>query len=209
MSIVKVKMMLLSRLRLSSSWLVLTLTLLILLSMVIPLRLAITLAQTPNPQAILVLDGEAARIMLATEFSRSHPTLEIWLSGCCSNSVLNSSFFQQAGIPSGRVHYDLRPTDTVTHFTSIVRDFATQDIRHVYMITSDYQMRRARAIATLVFGSRGIAVTPVSVPSNGSYRESRIRTLRDGIRSLVWIITGQTGASLKTRRSACRYCNSN
>ena len=55
-------------------------------------------------------------------------------------------------------------------------------------------MARSRAIATLVLGSRGIAVTPISVPSTGRQPESKLRIARDCIRSLVWMLTGHTGA---------------
>jgi uncharacterized SAM-binding protein YcdF (DUF218 family) len=99
------------------------LTVLLLLGSVIPLRLAITSYQTPVPQAILVLDGDLDRSRLAAEFWQLHPILEIWLSGCSSNSVLKKSIFRQAGVPEQYVHYDLRATDTVTHFTTLVDDF--------------------------------------------------------------------------------------
>ena len=66
------------------------------------------------------------------------------------------------------------------------------------MLTSDYHMRRARAIATLVFGSIGIAVTPVALPfpAHLIQPESKLRITRDCIRSLILIVTGRTGASL-------------
>jgi uncharacterized SAM-binding protein YcdF (DUF218 family) len=186
---------------------VLGLIVLILLSSIIPLRVAIALHQTPIPQGILVLEGEARRIIYAAQFSHCHPPVDIWVSGCCSDSVLNKSIFQQEGIPAELVHYDLRATDTVTHFTTLVDYFVAQDIRHVYMVTSDYQMTRAKAIATLVFGSRGIAVTPVSVPSKNVPKETLSRILRDCLRSVFWIVTGHSGASLKSRSIACRICN--
>lgn len=175
----------------------------IVLSSIIPLKLAMTLSQVPMPQGILVLDGETRRVKFAAEFSRSHPRLDIWLSGNCSQSARNSRLFQQAGIPAERVQYDLRATDTVTHFTAIAKDFVAQDIRHVYLITSDYHMRRATAIAVLVLGSRGIVITPVSVPSKNVSSETLGRVLRDCLRSIVWIITGHSGASLNPDLNPC------
>ncbi len=209
MKIVKNKLQRLSSLKFKKAWRTWLLTVLILLSCIIPLRLAITLYQTPVPQAILVLDGQPDRIKFAAQFWQLHPSLEIWLSGCCSNSSLNRSIFWQAGVPEQLVHYDLRATDTVTHFTTLVENFAAQDIRRFYLITSDYHMTRARAIATLVFGSRGIAATAVSVPSNDYPSESLSRILRDCIRSLFWMLTGHTGASFNHRLSGCRSCNTN
>jgi hypothetical protein len=59
-------------------------------------------------------------------------------------------------------------------------------------------MRRAKAIASIVlivFGSRGIAITPVAVVSKGESLESFVRVLRDCGRSVLWLFTRRTGAS--------------
>ncbi len=176
-------------------------TLLIILVSIISLRLAITLNRFPVPQAALVLEGDSDRIRFAAQFLRSYPALETWISGNPGGFDFNRSIFQQSGIPDQQVHYDFCATDTVTNFTCTVKDFTVQDIRHLYLITSDYHMARSRTIATLVLGSRGIAVTPVPVPSKRTQLESPIRTLRDCIRSLVWIVTGWSGASFNPHHS--------
>jgi uncharacterized SAM-binding protein YcdF (DUF218 family) len=67
----------------------------------------------------------------------------------------------------------------------------------IYLITSDFHMARANAIAFFVLGSHGITFTSVSVTSNHS-PESWLVILRDTSRALFWIITGHNGASLKT-----------
>ena len=56
-----------------------------------------------------------------------------------------------------------------------------------------------KAIATLVLGSWGIAFTAVSIPSRQPV-ESWIRILRDVIRTLLWMITGHTGARFYPNR---------
>lgn len=169
---------------------------------VIFLKIIIALNQVPSPQAILVLEGNPNRVEFAAWFARSHPSLKIWVSGNPDGLRLNRSIFQRLGISDQRIHYDLCAVDTVTNFTCTVEGFATQDIRHLYLITSDYHMARSRAIAAMILGNRGIVVTPVSVPSDKNQSEERtqsdslIRTLRDCIRALVWIVTGRSGASL-------------
>lgn len=165
------------------------------------LRIAITLNQSPFPQAILVLEGNSDRIEFAAQFARLHPNLKIWVSGNPKGLSLNRSIFRQLGIPDQRIHYDFCAIDTVTNFTCTVEDFTTQNVQHLYLITSDYHMARSRAIAALVLGSRGIAVTPVSVPSKNHQSESLIRILRDCIRSLIWIGTGRSGASFNLSSS--------
>jgi len=186
-------------LRLKGSFIILiTLVLMVLIS-IIPIRLVITLNQVPEPQAILVLGGNSGRIKSAAEFSKLHPKLEIWISDNRNQSALKRGIFQKAGIPEQRVHFDFSATDTVTNFTGMVKYFRAEEIRHLYLVTSDYHMARARAIATLVLGSRGIVITPVSIPSTVSQRESKLRIVRDSIRSLIWIATGRTGASFNPK----------
>ncbi len=165
----------------------------------IPLRLAMSRYQTPVPQAILVLGGNPSRMIFATKFWRSHPHLEIWVSGPDPNSEFYRQLLDKAAVPESNVHYDFCPTDTVTNFTCSVKIFANRNIRHLYLITSDYHMARSHAIARIVLGSHGIVVTPVPVLSKGKEKESKLRVLRDCLRSLLWIATGRTGASLNPR----------
>ena len=162
------------------------------------LAVQLTLAQrqAPTPQAILVLEGQTSRIRFAAQFSGQHPHLPLWVSGNPQGQALNAAIFRQAAVPDSLVHYDGCATDTVTNFTCTVSDFKARRIRHVYLITSDYHMERSLAIAAIVFGSRGIVVTPVALAAPDRTPESPLRTLRDCLRSLVWLATGITGASL-------------
>ena len=187
------------KLRFKKSSVILIAIVLILLSSIMPLRIALALHQEPQPQAILVLGGGIDRMRYTASFSRSYPNLEIWVSGYRSNTPLVQRIFQNWGIPDSRVHYDACATDTVSNFTCTVGQFKEQDLQHLYLVTSDYHMRRAKAIATLVFGSRGIVVTPVVVPSKIRQSESIFKVIRDSIRSLLWIVIGKSGASLNPR----------
>ena len=56
-------------------------------------------------------------------------------------------------------------------------------------------MLRARIIGEIIFGSRGIIVKPISVPSD-SPPESIRKSLRDGARAILWLTTGHTGATI-------------
>ncbi|HIK28802.1 MAG TPA: YdcF family protein [Oscillatoriaceae cyanobacterium M7585_C2015_266] len=166
----------------------------------IPVRISVTRFLVPEPQAIFVLGGDIKRMRFAAEFWHSLPSnLEIWISDEDSSLKDNQRIFKMAGVPENKVHYDLCPTDTVTNFTCIADKFAAWKIWHLYLITSEYHMARSRAIATLVFGSRGIIVTPVTVPSKVNPPESLKRIVRDCFRSIIWIMTGRTGASFNPR----------
>ncbi|MBD2193891.1 MULTISPECIES: YdcF family protein [Calothrix] len=162
---------------------------------VIPLRIAIASYQAPYPQAILTLGGGSEREKFTAQFAQKHPNLEIWVSSGIPPKQARD-IFHNADIPNSRLHLDYRAVDTVTNFTSLVSNFKQHQIHHLYLITSNYHMPRAKTIAIIVLGSQGITFTPVSIFSNKP-QESIFHILRDSGRSVLWIITGRTGASFK------------
>lgn len=147
-----------------------------------------------QPQAILVLGGAPKRESFAAEFARQHPELPIWVSGG-SPREYTESVFADAGISPTRLHVDRDAVDTVSNFTTLVDKFHARGIDSVYLITSDYHMRRARIIGELVFGSRGIDFKPVSIPSDQA-TEPLAKAVRDGARAILWLTTGHTGSTL-------------
>ncbi len=160
---------------------------------VIPVQLVIAQIHAPYPQAIFTLGGDLQREIFTAQFAKMHPNLEIWVSAG-SPTEAASWAFNIAEIPLTRVHLDRRAVDTVTNFTSLVGDFKNRHFQHLYLITADYHMRRAKAIATFIFGSQGITFTPVSIPTDKPI-EPLWRVLRDVCRALLWIFTKHTGAS--------------
>jgi uncharacterized SAM-binding protein YcdF (DUF218 family) len=175
-------------------WIPFLLSIVLMLLSTIPIRLANAYHTTPQPQAIFTLGGGDSREVFTAEFAKAHPTLEIWVSSG-SPRTLAEAIFRGADVSLARVHLDYRAVDTVTNFTSMVALFEQKKIRHLYLITSSFHMARAKTIAFFVFGSRGIAVTPIAIPSD-SEPEPWYEILRDGVRSLFWLLTGRTGASL-------------
>jgi uncharacterized SAM-binding protein YcdF (DUF218 family) len=165
------------------------------LTSIIPIKIAIAFNQVPVPQAIFVLGGEDNRMESAAQFWQLQTNLDIWVSDYESNLNHNRQIFQRFSVPNQQLRLDGRATDTVTNFTSMVDKFIEQKLQHIYLITSDYHMQRARAIASIVLGSQGIVVTPLAVPSLGEKSESLLRVIRDCGRSLVWIFSNRTGAS--------------
>jgi uncharacterized SAM-binding protein YcdF (DUF218 family) len=163
---------------------------------IIPIRIAIASYQAPKPQAILTLGGGIEREKFTAEFAQKHLDLDIWVSsGIPPKYAL--TIFNNAGVSTNRLHLDYRATDTVTNFISLVKDFHQLHIQHIYLITSDFHLPRSKAIATLVLGSQGITFTPVAIPSEKP-KESIVRIVRDSGRSLLWIVSGRTGASLES-----------
>lgn len=175
-------------------WIFFLTGLIIILLSIIPVRLAIAYYQAPQPQAILTLGAWIDREQAAAEIASLYPSLEVWVSSGTPPELVKP-IFKAAGVSERRLHLDYHAIDTVTNFTTIIPEFQRKSIHHIYLITSDFHMPRAKAIATLILGSQGIAFTPLSVPSNRT-QESLLHIIRDIARSLLWIVTGYTGTSL-------------
>lgn len=146
------------------------------------------------PEVVLVLGGDLEREKFATEFAREHPGLPIWVSGG-SNPEYAELLFAKARIERDRVHLDYDAVDTLTNFTTTVDKLAAQGVESIYLITSDYHMRRARIIGAIVLTSRGMSFKPVPVPS-GRPPEPLEKALVDGARAVLWLTTGSTGSTL-------------
>lgn len=158
---------------------------------IIPVRLAIATHQAPEPQGILTLGGGSGREEFTVKFAQAHPSLDVWISSGRVNPAFPQwkDFFQDIGMQ--RVHLSWHAADTVGDFAYHVKEFQSRHIQHIYLITSDYHMPRAKAIATLILGSRGIAFTPVSIPSNEPPEPQLwLRIFRDSVRSVIWMVTG-------------------
>ncbi|MEM7797523.1 MAG: YdcF family protein [Cyanobacteria bacterium P01_D01_bin.71] len=155
-------------------------------------------AQLREPQAILVLGGAIEREHFAAEFAQQHPNLEIWVSSG-TNPEYAQWLFQEADIELERVHLDYRAVDTVTNFTTVVEDLKQDGVESVYLVTSDYHMRRAKIIAQVVLSRHDITFEPLPVPSEQAGAEPLVQGLRDGARAMLWVVTGQTGSSWRQR----------
>jgi uncharacterized SAM-binding protein YcdF (DUF218 family) len=154
-----------------------------------------------QPQAVLVLGGSTSaleRERFAAQFALQYPDLPIWVSGGSPNQKYTERVFAKAGIDRSRLHLDYQAVDTVTNFTTLVDELQDRGIKSVYLITSDYHMRRAQIIGEIVLGSRGIDFQPVSVPSERS-PEPIEKAIRDGARAVLWVATGHTGSTLSKK----------
>lgn len=172
----------------------------------IKLRMDRTERQQPYPQGILILDGTDPRIEFGLAFAKNYSDLPVWISGYCSQRLAVYEAQSKLHIDPDRVFYDINATDTVTHFTGLVQYYSDHNIRHVYLVTSSGHMVRARAIATIVFGSQGIITTPIAQPAHPltdqEAQESWIKVVRDTLRSFTWLIFGFTGERFNGRTTA-------
>lgn len=159
-------------------------------------RIAIVHLTVPQPQAIFVLGGDFHRLKQAAELAKQNSQLEIWVSDFPRLYQFNFNTLQQLGVSSSRIHFDFCATDTVTNFTCTLPLLRKQSIFHVYLVTSDYHLPRAKTIAFFVFGSQGIVITPIPSDSQGAKPEPMVKIVRDSVRCLLWLLTGKTGACL-------------
>lgn len=151
-----------------------------------------------DPPVALVLGGAPEREQFAAQFAKEHPNVRIWVSSG-SNPEYARWVFDQAEVPNEQWALDYQAVDTVTNFTTLVHKLEDRQIDQVYLITSDYHMRRASIIAQIVLGSRGISFKPIAIPAeiDPENPETITREVRDGARSLLWVVTGRTGSQWK------------
>lgn len=146
-----------------------------------------------KPQAILVLGGSPDRERFAAGLAQDYPDLPVWVSSG-SNPEYSEWVFEQAGVNRDRIHLDYRAVDTLTNFTTLVDDLHKQGITSLYLVTSDYHMRRAQWIGEIVGASRGMVFKSVPIPTD-TPEEPLSKSIRDSARAAVWIFTGYTGRS--------------
>lgn len=150
--------------------------------------------QSLKPSVALVLGGAPEREQFAAQFAQTHPAVEIWVSSG-SNPEYAQWVFEEANVPTEQWLLDYQAVDTVTNFTTLVDELQAKKIEEVYLITSDYHMRRASVVAQIVLGSRGIHFKPLAVQTEQTPEqpETMLREVRDVMRSLLWVLTGKTG----------------
>jgi len=149
------------------------------------------LPSAPPPQMILVLGGDVDREKAAARLAR-RDGLPVVVSGGTNPEYAHWLFEQREGLPPHQVHLDYRAFDTVTNFTTLVDDLRRARIRHALLVTSSDHMERALLVGRIVAGSRGIQLTPVPVPCGQlCVPERRRRLWEDGLRSVIWVISGQ------------------
>jgi uncharacterized SAM-binding protein YcdF (DUF218 family) len=149
-----------------------------------------------QPEAIFVLGGHESRERWAAQLGAKYPKLPIWVSSGSPEGYAKR-IFEKAGVNSQRLHLDYNARDTVTNFTSSVQELKAHHIQSVYLVTSDNHMNRARLVGEIIFGSQGILIKPISVPSDGT-PEPIEKVLRDGARAILWLTTGSTGEIFKS-----------
>jgi uncharacterized SAM-binding protein YcdF (DUF218 family) len=181
------------------------LTWLTVIPMTIPIRTSLSKFQNIKPQGILVLGGDFNRTIKGVELWKQNRDMNVWVSDFPQSLSEHKREILKSEGNLSKFKLDGRATDTVTNFTTLVEDFESHQLKHIYLVTSQDHMPRSLAIASIVLGSRGILVTPISVPLKSGdptpwfKEEDESRKQRDIFRSLLWLYFGKTGSSLNPR----------
>ena len=148
------------------------------------------LLDTTPPELVLVLGGDVDRERVGARLARQLD-LPLLVSGG-SNPEYASWLVQEEGLTADQVQLDYRARDTLSNFTSVVDDLASQGVRHVVVVTSADHLQRSLAVGQVVAGSRGIQITGVPVACEPNCRdEGAVRRWRDWLRAVGWVVTGR------------------
>eukprot|EP00310_Coccolithus_braarudii_P018624 CAMPEP_0183356782 /NCGR_PEP_ID=MMETSP0164_2-20130417/45188_1 /TAXON_ID=221442 /ORGANISM="Coccolithus pelagicus ssp braarudi, Strain PLY182g" /LENGTH=253 /DNA_ID=CAMNT_0025530273 /DNA_START=323 /DNA_END=1084 /DNA_ORIENTATION=+ len=146
-------------------------------------------------QVALILGGCARREMAAAQqLVRSNGPIPLLLSSGASTELQLRDAVLGAlpvGVPPSPVLIDSDAVDTVTNFTSVASALAACGIERVAIATARDHCARAFAVGVLVFGSHGLAICQVHpVDAEEALSESALRTIRDVLRAIAFVLTG-------------------
>ncbi len=146
-------------------------------------------AAAGSVDAILVLGGSIKREMHVTQCARQNPDLPIVISqGSASPCVW--LIFDRDRAPKQNVWLERCAYSTFTNFTFSGELLKQWDVKKVKVITSQTHLPRAKWLAQILLGAKGIAVEIETVPEEGipGNKEFWLKTALDITRSLIWTL---------------------
>ncbi|MCT7955572.1 YdcF family protein [Laspinema palackyanum] len=149
-------------------------------------------AAAGSVDAILVLGGSIKREMYVTQFARQNPDIPIVISqGSASPCV--QLIFDRDRAPNQNVWLERCAYSTFTNFTFSGELLKQWDVKKVKVITSETHLPRAKWLAQILLGAKGIAVEIETVEEEGipGNKEFWLKTALDVTRSLIWAIIDQ------------------
>ncbi|MCT7970654.1 YdcF family protein [Laspinema olomoucense] len=146
-------------------------------------------AASGSSDAILVLGGSIKREMYVTQFAKQNPDIPIVISqGSASPCV--QLIFDRDRAPAKNVWLERCAYSTFTNFTFSGELLKQWDVKKVKVITSQTHLPRAKWLAHILLGAKGIAVEIETVQEEGipGNKEFWLKTALDVTRSLIWAI---------------------
>lgn len=120
-------------------------------------------ASRQEPQAYLVLGGNAVREVFSTGLAKAHPDRVILISGGSPDPCL-WLMFQKKGSPMQRIWTEHCSQNTFENFVYSMPLLEKMGVRKIALVTDYPQADRALPIAQIVFASHGMAVEFQNVP---------------------------------------------
>lgn len=141
-----------------------------------------------SPTALVLLGGGIPREIFTAKQAKYYPDLPIIISSGSPIPCLYEIFVVKHQVNWDRIIVDFKATDTVTNFTALLPYLKAHHHRHVYLIAGDGHMKRAEPLAQLIWGSQGIAYTPMTFPEG--HHRPWWKPSFDIFRSVGWILFG-------------------
>jgi uncharacterized SAM-binding protein YcdF (DUF218 family) len=143
---------------------------------------------------ILVLGGDPARNTEAARVINEVDSSAIIVVSSDTALRTIDGIYKTANVAPHVIWYDFNAWDTVTNFTETFRWVMARKPRRVYVITSDYHMRRSMAIGRVVYFLTGVRLVPIVHKSNDlRRREPLAAALNNALRAAWWRISGNPG----------------
>jgi hypothetical protein len=149
-------------------------------------------AAAGSVDAILVLGGSIKREIHVTQFAQTNPDIPIFISqGSAPPCVW--LIFERDRASKQNVWLEQCAYSTFTNFTFSGELLKQSDVKKVKVITSASHLPRAKWLAQILLGAKGIAVEMETVEEEGipGNQEFVLKTILDVIRSLIWVLIAQ------------------
>jgi uncharacterized SAM-binding protein YcdF (DUF218 family) len=163
-------------------------TILVLASWLLFNTITIISASSKPVDAFFVLGGSIRREMYIAEVAKQHPRTPILISHGSPDPCIWLIFQREAAERIQNVWLEKCANSTFDNFYYSIPILRHWGVRKVKLITSPTHLPRAKWMAQILFGARGIWVEPEIVQEQGipGNRESWLKTGLDVTRSLVW-----------------------
>lgn len=149
-------------------------------------------AAAGSVDAILVLGGSITREIYVTQLAKQNPDIPIVISQGSADPCV-WLIFDRDRAPKQNVWLERCAYSTFTNFTFSGELLKQWDANKVKVITSDTHLPRAKWLAQILLGAKGIAVEVETVEEEGipGNTEFWLKTALDVTRSLIWAIIAQ------------------
>jgi uncharacterized SAM-binding protein YcdF (DUF218 family) len=142
--------------------------------------------------AYLVLGGSIRREIYIAQVAKQHPNIPILISQGSQDPCI-WLIFQREAAPVQQIWLEKCADSTFGNFYFSVPILHEWGMRHVKLVTSPTHLPRAKWMAQILLGARGIWVEPDLVEEQGvpANTESVLKTGLDITRSLGWAVLSQ------------------